>query len=43
MLIYSQAKGQTKQTRTHEQRQKLSNMYHLNNNLIGATLTAMMQ
>jgi hypothetical protein len=44
MLIKSQAKGQTKQIRTHKQRQNLGNLYHLDNNdLIGATLTAMMQ
>jgi hypothetical protein len=44
MLIQSQAKGQTKRTCTHKQRQTLGNMYYLdNNNLIGATLTAMMQ
>jgi hypothetical protein len=29
MLIYSQAKEQTKQTRTHKKRRKLRNMYHL--------------
>jgi hypothetical protein len=37
-------KGQTKQTRTHKQRQKLGNMYDLDDNdLIGAILTAMLQ
>jgi hypothetical protein len=42
MLIQSQTKGQTKQTRTHKQRQYLGNVYHLgNNDLTGATLTAM--
>jgi hypothetical protein len=35
-------KGQIKQTRTYKQRQKLADMYHLDNNeLIAATLTAM--
>jgi hypothetical protein len=44
MLIKSQAKGQMKQARTHKQRQKLGNMQHLDNDdLVGATLTAMMQ
>jgi hypothetical protein len=44
MLIKSQARKQTKQTRKHKQRQKLGNMYNLDyNDLIGATLTTKIQ
>jgi hypothetical protein len=44
MLIHSEAKGETKQTRTPQKIKKLDNMFHLDNNdLIGAILTAVMQ
>jgi hypothetical protein len=44
MLTQSQAKGRTKETQTHKQRQKLGNMYHLDNNdLTDAYLRATMQ
>jgi hypothetical protein len=42
MLIIIKTKRTNQKTRTHKQ--KLGNMYHVNNNdLIGTTFTAMMQ
>jgi hypothetical protein len=37
------SKGTNKQTRTHKQGQNLGNMSHLDNDLIGATLTTITQ